>query len=149
LRHAKMGLAHAQVPGLLHSTIADVYLQMGKTDSAAWHAREAVRRLRKAKGENAGYWLASALQVSGDIAYSQQRYRAADRFFRDALKVMEQRYPGARKREKARLLVKMGRNDLQRHVSTAHFDKAIALLIPGVTGWPVENQLYGEFTLAD
>ncbi|GEP94171.1 CHAT domain-containing protein [Chitinophaga cymbidii] len=149
LRHARMGLAHAQVPGLLHSTIADVYLQMGKTDSAAWHAREAVRLLKGAKGENAGYWLASALQVSGDIAYSQQRYHAADRFFRDALKVMEQHYPGARKREKARLLVKMGRNDLQRQMRTEHFDKAIALLIPGVAGWPAENQLYGEFTLAD
>lgn len=149
LAHAKKGLAHAQVPGLLHSTIADVYLQMGKTDSAALHAAEAVRLLKGARGENAGYWLASALQVSGDIAYSQQRYNAADTFFRDALRVMEKYYPGARKREKARLLVKMGRKNLQQKKPTPSFDKAISLLIPGVSGWPREEQLYGEFTLAD
>lgn len=149
LAHAKKGLAHAQVPGLLHSTLADVYLQMGKADSAALHAAEAVRLLKGTKGENAGYWLASALQVSGDIAYSQQRYKIADAFFRDALRVMEKYYPGARKREKARLLVKMGRNDLQQKRPTQYFDKAISLLIPGVSGWPGEDQLYGEFTLAD
>ncbi|QEH40823.1 CHAT domain-containing protein [Chitinophaga sp. XS-30] len=149
LQHAFKGLVHAQVPGLLHSTIADVYLQMGKTDSAALHAASAVRLLKRGKGENAGYWLASALQVSGDIAYSQQRYRAADVYFRKASAVMDKYYPGARNREKARLLVKMGRNDLRYKTSTPHFDKAIALLVPGVGGWPRENQLYGEFTLAD
>lgn len=149
LQHAKKGLAFAEMPGLLHSTIADVYLQMGKTDSAALHAGLAVKLLKGAKGENAGYWLASALQVSGDIAYNQQRYKAADVFFKDALKVMEKHYPGARKRERARLLVKMGRNDLQQHQSTLNFDSAITLLIPSVSGWPAESRLYGEFTLAD
>lgn len=149
LQHARQGLTHAQVPGLLHSTIADVYLQMGKADTAAIHAAEAVKLLRSAKGENAGYWLASALQVSGDIAYSQQRYKAAEQFFRDGLAVMERSYPGARKREKARLLVKIGNNALAQHQTSNSFDKALQLLIPGVNGWPAENQLYGEFTLAD
>lgn len=147
--------ANSSIAGLLHSSLADVYLKAGKTDSAALNATQAVKILKQPgvlKEENAPYWLSSALQMSGDVAFNQHRYKEAQAFFKEAWQVMESHYGGARKREKARLLEKSGRVALQLKENTADFDKAIHLLIPGKLAggtWPQENQLYGEFMLAD
>lgn len=147
--------ANSSIAGLLHSSLADVYLKAGKTDSAAISAMQAVKILKQPgvlKEENAPYWLSSALQMSGDVAFSQHRYKEAQAFFKDAWRVMETHYAGARKREKARLLEKSGRAALQLKEKGSDFDKAIHLLIPGKLAggiWPHENQLYGEFMLAD
>lgn len=147
--------ANSSIAGLLHSSLADVYLKAGKTDSAAMSATQAVKILRQPgilKEENAPYWLSSALQMSGDVAFSQHRYKEAQAFFKEGRKVMESHYAGARKREKARLLEKSGRVALHLKEKTDDFDKAIHLLVPGKLAggiWPHEDQLYGEFMLAD
>lgn len=144
--------ANSSIAGLLHSTLADIYLKAGKTDSAAISAAQAVKALKQPgtlKEENAPYWLSSALQMSGDVAYSQHRYKEAQQFLKEALQVMETHYAGARSREKARLLEKSGRIALQLKQPAVDFDKAIHLLVPGSNGWPNEKQLYGEFMLAD
>ncbi len=151
LRSAPQG---SSIAGLLFSTLADVYLKMGKADTASANAEQAVRLLRRPsvlKEENAGYWLASTLQGSGDIAFARHRYPDAARFFGEALQTMNTFYPGARKREKARLLEKSGRVALQLQQPADDFDKALALMIPHLPSgsWPKEEQLYGEFTLAD
>lgn len=145
----KYAPANSSIAGLLHSTLADIYLKAGKTDSAAISAEQAIKALRQKKEENAPYWLSSALQMSGDVAFSQHRYKEAQQFLKEALQVMESNYAGARSREKARLLEKSGRIALQLKQPTTDFDKAIRLLVPGSTGWPQEQQLYGEFMLAD
>lgn len=145
----KYAPANSSIAGLLHSTLADIYLKTGKTDSAAISADQAVKALRQMKEENTAYWLSSALQMSGDVAFSQHRYKEAQQFLKEALQVMESHYAGARSREKARLLEKSGRIALQLKQPAVDFDKAIRLLVPGSTGWPQEEQLYGEFMLAD
>ncbi len=66
-------------------------------------AAQAVKILQQPwilKEENAPYWLSSALQMSGDVAFSQHRYKEAQGFFEEGWKVMESYYAGARKEKK-------------------------------------------------
>ncbi|WP_158617993.1 CHAT domain-containing protein [Chitinophaga lutea] len=157
LEYGREGLRHAPegsgIAGLLHATIADVYLKSNRPDSAALNAATCIWLLNKSaalKEENAAYWLASAHEMAGDIALAQLRLREAQQSFNAALQRLDKYYPGARKRERARLLGKCGRVALLRQQPAPQYGEAIRLLVPvNSNGWPADSVLYGEYTLAD
>ncbi len=150
LRHAPAG---AGIAGLLHATLADIYLKTNRPDSAGWHAATCIRLLNKPRvlrEENAAYWLASAHEIAGDIALARLRLGEAKQSFTTALQTLRMHYPGARKRERARLMGKCGRSALLRKQPAPQYDEAIRLLVPvSDNGWPADSVLYGEYTLAD
>ena len=145
LRHAPKG---AGIAGLLHSTMADVYLKSGHVDSAARSASQCIGLLRQAallKEENAAYWLASAYEIAGDIAFARPRWSEAGTLFHSALQTLEKYYPGARKRERARLLGKLGRLALRQKQPAPQYEAALRLVVRGRNnGWPAESLLFGD-----
>lgn len=150
--------ANSSVAGLLHSSLAEIYIRKEMPDSAAMHAALGMRILQRPgilRTENAGYWLASVLQAGGDVAMLRKQYKEAGAWYVRSLAALDRFYPGARNREKARVLVKQGKAALlsrEANVATGAlpFDRALQYLLPGhTTGWPSKNRLYGDFTLAD
>ncbi|RPD41080.1 CHAT domain-containing protein [Chitinophaga barathri] len=162
--HAQSGLrvapANSSVTGLLHSSLAEIYIRKKMPDSAAIHAALGIRILQQPqilKTENAGYWLASVLQANGDVAMLKKQYGEAEKWDERSLAVLNKFYPDARNREKARVLVKQGRAALQKEYAQPRynsllqpFDRALRYMLPAHTsGWPAKEKLYGDFTIAD
>ncbi|MGN6511250.1 MAG: CHAT domain-containing protein [Chitinophaga sp.] len=172
--HALTGLqaapAGSSIAGLLHSSLAEIYIRKEMPDSAAVHAAQGLHILQRPevlRDENAGYWLASVQQANGDVAMLKKKYREAENWNARSLATLDKYYPHARNREKARVLVKQGKAALgdakleRKKMSPATprsigkdvlrpFDRALQYMIPGhISGWPAKNKLYGDFTIAD
>lgn len=164
--HALNGLLSApessSIAGLLHSSLAEIYIKKEMPDSAAIHATLGLQILQRPeilRTENAGYWLASVLQANGDVAVLKKQYGEAEKWNGRSLAALNKYYPHARNREKARVLVKLGKAMLngaqtastkRSDVLLRPFDRALTYMLPGHTsGWPAKSRLYGDFTIAD
>ena len=149
------------VNGLLLSTLAEVFLKMGKIDSAEINTNEAIRILSPQISDktetNAANWLRGAWQGLGDIKKSKGEFPAALGAYQKAIQIIDQFYKGERKREKAQLLVSCGHVLLQLQQpqkAMRQYDEALKLMLavfqPGSEeDLPAENELYGENTLLD
>ncbi|WP_346316023.1 CHAT domain-containing tetratricopeptide repeat protein [Chitinophaga sp. YIM B06452] len=167
---------NSSIAGLLHSSLAEIYIRKEIPDSAAMHAALGMRILQRPEvlvTENAGYWLASVLQANGDVAMLHKQYKEAGSWYVRSLAALDRFYPGARNREKARVLVKQGKamllsrqadggpalsghEPVKQGTNTATrsgillFDRALQYMLPGhTTGWPAKDRLYGDFSIAD
>ncbi len=153
----RLAAANSNIAGLLHSSLAEIYIRKEMPDSAAMHAALGMRILQRPEilqMENAGYWLASVLQANGDVAMLRKQYDEAGTWYVRSLAALDRFYPGARNREKARVLVKQGKATLfsrkRAGSNTLPFDRALQYMLPGHTaGWPAKDRLYGDFTIAD
>ena len=147
--------------GLLLSTLAEVFLKLGKITEAETSINEAIKILSPYLPDkeevNVPYWLRGAWQGKGDIEKEKQQPAAALLAYKKAMDIIDHYYKGQRKREKAQLLVSAGHVLLQLHESQKaieQYDNALSLLIPAfhpatINELPLAADLYGENTLSD
>ncbi|RAJ10980.1 CHAT domain-containing protein [Chitinophaga skermanii] len=160
--YGRRGLQYVQrnsgVDGLLHSLMADVYEKTNQLDSAQFYVQRAIQVLKQVpvtKGVDVYYWQTSALEAAGNIALKKKEFQAAAKAYGAALQLLQQHYGATRKREQARLYVKLGNLYVlqqQGVKATALYNRAIEIFIPTAAQQnylPREQQLYGEYTLAD
>ncbi len=164
-QYCEIGLSrvqyHSALHGLLLSTLAEVLLRSGKTDSAETTIRSAVSiltpYLSDAAAINAPYWLRGALQGLGDIEKEKGEYPAALASYQKAIDIIDRHYKGGRKREKAQLTVSCGHVLLQmrqQQKAITRYDEALMIMMPSyqprsVDELPDAKDIYGENTLLD
>ncbi len=147
--------------GLLLSTLGEVFLKLGKTDTAEKNVREAIRILTawltNTVEVNVPYWLLGAWQGLGDIQKERKEPAAALLSYQKAIALIDRYYKGERKREKAQLSVLCGHVLLQLQQpekGMEQYNSAMSLLLPAfqpstIYSLPVNNDVYGENTLLD
>ncbi|HTI91158.1 MAG TPA: CHAT domain-containing tetratricopeptide repeat protein [Puia sp.] len=149
---------HSALSGLLLSEQADAAQQLKDVDLAQKSIGKSIAILENAlvRRENpaAGYWLLMAYQQAGDI-YTD-RPREALGYYRRALGLqsrLEQRQEGTRRRERAKLFLRLGSLFARTgEVGQAidWLDKCLEVLAPGKTTASLkESDLYAENTLVD
>jgi CHAT domain-containing protein len=164
-KYCEEGLKQVQknkaLQGLLLSTLSEVFLKLGKTDSALINSKTAISILTPWLSDkeevNAAYWLHGAWQGLGDVQKEKNERVAALASYQKATALIDQYYNGQRKREKAKLFVSTGRMLLQlkqAQKAAGYFNDALAMLIPyfkpaTIDELPDPNDLYGENTLLD
>jgi hypothetical protein len=152
---------NSSLHGLLLSTLSEVFLKAGNTDSAAINSLAAIRILSNHLGNkdevNVPYWLRGAWQGLGDIQKEKGQPAAALASYQKAAALIDQYYGGQRKREKAQLAVATGRMLLQLQQpqkAMEQYNMALTLMIPSfkparIEELPNSKYLYGENTLLD
>ncbi len=160
-RGLKMVKKNSAFHGLLLSTLSEVYLKLGKMDSAEINIKTAISilspYLANKQEINVPYWLRGAWQGLGDIKKEKNEPAAALVAYQKAIAVIDQYYKGQRKREMAQLAVSCGHVLLQLQQpqkAMARYDEALAMLIPSfhpqsIDNLPATKDLYGENTLLD
>jgi len=153
----KLLAQNTSLKGLLLSTRADISLRQGVPEKAADYISEAISILTKHQADdknNVPYWLMSAYRVRGDLYSSLQNFAEANSAYQKALDIIELKFKGERKREKAQVLISMAQvrfrqNDIE--TSSENFDDALSALLPAhhKDEIPAINNLYGEYTLLD
>jgi CHAT domain-containing protein len=160
--HCQTGIRYANMQhtlyGLLLSTWADILAEQNRYDTAAIVCNKALQLLQRYRNDATSlWWYAGTLQIASKIALRQGRHQQATEYAKQALRILQQHYPSARQREKAKAHVLLGDIYYAMHqpaISLEHYQQALMLLIPGwkptdIANFPSEDQLYSENTLAD
>ena len=138
--------------GLLLSEQADACQQLQQFDAAKQSIQQSIRILRQqpASNQEAAHWLFMAYQQAGDI-YLATPAIAAQYYQRAA--AMPERKRALRKREQARLFLRMGKLQLslqEPRKALAWLDSCAAVLLPGKSTRQISTgDIYGEYTLLD
>lgn len=163
-QYAEKGLQavtkNTSLHGLLLSTLADILFQSRQLAKADATTKEAIRVLQQnigIKDLNTAYWLESAYLVQGNVLKEKGDLPASLASNKQAAGVIDHFFKGARKREKAKLLVLTGDVLLmmqQPRQAAEQFNAALAILVPGfqssdINALPAAADLYGENTLQD
>lgn len=146
--------------GLLLSTSADILYRLKLLRQAEAAIREAVIILRSklsSEDGDASYWLLSAYQVYGNILREKGEMVSSLKNYEKGIQLIDTKFQGQRKREKAKLLVSMGEVMMAMRETTKaldKFNKALAVMIPGFSALieddlPQANKLYAENTIID
>jgi len=156
LDYCGQGLAavdgRSALAGLLLSERADAAMQLGNVPFARESITKSVKVLQdKRQDPSAVYWLLMAYQQAGDI-YAGEPAEALQ-FYKKAYALQSAMSSGVRQRERAKLLLRLGRFYLrtgQPAQAAAWLDKCLSLLLPGESWTSLKEQdLYAENTLAD
>lgn len=144
--------------GLLLATQADILLREGKFNEAGSVILESIDILKKNLQEEDGaapYWLISAYRVYADVLAMKDELPAAIRTGGIAIDIIDKKYKGARKREKAQVLISLGGFFLKMQEplkSMQKYDEALSIMLSSYN--PGSNEidpkdLYGEYSLLD
>jgi len=121
---------------LLDNTLADIYNDKEELDLAEKVIKRNINRQHALKPNfETAYWLLSSYITAGDIQRKKQRFSDAQNNYKLALNINEQYYKGNRLREKAYILIQLGKIKLaqqQPGLSLAYFNQVLSTF--GVTG---------------
>lgn len=139
---------------LLDNTLADIYNDKEELDLAEKVIERNINRQRALKPNfETAYWLLSSYITAGDIQRKKQRFTAAQNNYKLALSTNDQYYKGNRLREKAYILIQLGKIKLaqqQPAASLAYFNQALTTF--GVTGPGLQinrERIFGDNRLID
>lgn len=120
---------------LLDNTLADIYNDKDELDLAEKIITRNIKRQHALKPNfETAYWLLSSYITAGDIQSKKQHFTNAQNYYKLALAINDQYYKGNRLREKAYIIIQLGKIKLAQKYPTqslVYFNEA--LIAFGVT----------------
>ncbi|WP_316817461.1 CHAT domain-containing protein [Pedobacter nyackensis] len=139
---------------LLDNTLADIYNDKDELDLAEKVITKNITRQHTLKPNfETAYWLLSSYITAGDIQSKKQHFTSAQNYYKLALKINDQYYKGNRLREKAYILIQLGKIKLAQkepEQSLVYFNQA--LIAFGVTDSGLQinqERIFGDNRLID
>lgn len=139
---------------LLDNTLADIYNDKEELDLAEKVIKRNINRQHSLKPNfETAYWLLSSYITAGDIQRKKRRFADAQNNYKVALTINNQYYKGNRLREKAYILIQLGKIRLaqkQPVQSIAYFNQALTAF--GVTDSSLQinrERVFGDNRLID
>ncbi|MFD2162059.1 CHAT domain-containing protein [Paradesertivirga mongoliensis] len=149
---------NSPLKGLLNSTLADVQFELGEMEKSSASITEALDILSRDKQDSyTAYWLLSAYTLAGNIEQQRGSFAKSRKYYQQGLQLIEEKFRGGRRREKANLLVQTGNILIkieQPAAALVAYNRALQTLLPefrssAIESLPAENSLYGENRLYD
>ena len=139
---------------LLDNTLADIYNDKNELDLAEKVVKRNISRQQALKPNfETAYWLLSSYITAGDIQRKKERFADAQNNYKLALSINDRYYKGNRLREKAYILIQMGKIKLALQQPTsaiAYFNQALTAF--GVTDQGLQinqERIFGDNRLID
>lgn len=139
---------------LLDNTLADIYNDKDELDLAEKVITRNIKRQHTLKPNfETAYWLLSSYITAGDIQSKKQHFANAQNYYKLALAINDQYYKGNRLREKAYIIIQLGKIKLaqkQPAQSLIYFNEA--LIAFGVTDSGLQinqDRIFGDNRLID
>ncbi|SMC50728.1 CHAT domain-containing protein [Pedobacter africanus] len=139
---------------LLSNTLADIHSDKNELDLAEKVITANINRQKNRKPDfESAYWLLSSYITAGDIQLKKQLYAKARTYYQQALVINNKYYKGNRLREKAYILIQLGKINLdlkQARPAQNLFNDALALFgLRDPEGKIRPQRIFGDNRLID